>query len=38
MGKLKKKYNGTYGRLLAFAAHALAEVLLLLLFELFFEF
>uniref|UniRef100_A0A1J3FWH6 O-fucosyltransferase family protein n=1 Tax=Noccaea caerulescens TaxID=107243 RepID=A0A1J3FWH6_NOCCA len=25
MGKPKKKYNGTYGRLLAFAAHALAE-------------
>lgn len=27
MGKPKKKYNGTYGRLLAYAAHALAEVL-----------
>ncbi|KAF8075483.1 hypothetical protein N665_1091s0010 [Sinapis alba] len=25
MGKPKKKYNGTYGRLLAYAAHALAE-------------
>jgi len=27
MGKPKKTYNGTYGRLLAYAAHALAEVL-----------
>lgn len=25
MGKPKKQYNGTYGRLLAYAAHALAE-------------
>jgi hypothetical protein len=25
MGKPKKTYNGTYGRLLAYAAHALAE-------------
>ncbi|CAN8245200.1 unnamed protein product [Cochlearia groenlandica] len=25
MGKPKKKYNGTYGRMLAYAAHALAE-------------
>lgn len=36
MGKPKKKYNGTYGRMLALAAHALAEVFLLLLFKLVF--
>lgn len=30
MGKPKKKYNGTYGRLLAYAAHALAEVFFLI--------